>query len=215
MNLFNLRKWVANALSTWHIYLTCNHIFFTMPPLAPPRRTWGDARYTISIFQSLSHHQHTSTARLLAFWSGWGDLQSRFYSYWFSPVLLQYLPCRSWKQHLEVAAFGVRTTQCLKKERTWLTSSAGMEKFYRKHFPKLKTVQVGYMGGKLDDPSHVILHCVWRAALKLMYRPIPLTLNRYEDVCSGLTGHAEVVHLEYDPAEVSYRELGMRNSWVH
>ncbi len=34
------------------------------------------------------------------------------------------------------------------------------------------------------------------------------TLNpTYEDVCSGRTGHAEVVRLVYDPAQVSSREL--------
>ena len=26
----------------------------------------------------------------------------------------------------------------------------------------------------------------------------------YKDVCTGTTGHAEVVHLEYDPSTVSY-----------
>ncbi len=30
---------------------------------------------------------------------------------------------------------------------------------------------------------------------------------RYEDVCTGTTGHAEVVKLRYDPAQVSVREL--------
>ena len=41
---------------------------------------------------------------------------------------------------------------------------------------------VGYSGGKLEDPS-------------------------YQDVCSGRTGHAEVVQVEYDPAKVSYDRL--------
>lgn len=40
----------------------------------------------------------------------------------------------------------------------------------------------GYMGGHTDDPS-------------------------YREVCSGATGHAEVVQITFDPSEVSYREL--------
>lgn len=41
---------------------------------------------------------------------------------------------------------------------------------------------VGYMGGSFKNPT-------------------------YDDVCSGQTGHAEVVQVEYDPARVSYDEL--------
>ena len=41
---------------------------------------------------------------------------------------------------------------------------------------------VGYMGGKTDNPT-------------------------YKDVCTDTTGHAEVVHVEFDPAEVSYEQL--------
>jgi len=41
---------------------------------------------------------------------------------------------------------------------------------------------VGYEGGTLDDP-------------------------RYEDVCSGETGHAEVVQVDFDPEVVSFDHL--------
>ena len=34
----------------------------------------------------------------------------------------------------------------------------------------------------------------------------------YEEVCSGLTGHAEVVHVVFDPAAVSYEDL-LRVFW--
>jgi peptide-methionine (S)-S-oxide reductase len=41
---------------------------------------------------------------------------------------------------------------------------------------------VGYMGGSLKNPT-------------------------YEDVCTNKTGHAEVIHIEYDPSVVSYEGL--------
>ncbi len=42
--------------------------------------------------------------------------------------------------------------------------------------------EVGFMGGTLPDPS-------------------------YRQVCTGRTGHAEVVHVSYDPSVVTYGEL--------
>lgn len=47
--------------------------------------------------------------------------------------------------------------------------------------------RVGYLGGSFDNPS-------------------------YKDVCSGSTGHAEVVEVTYDPSKVSYDEL-LRVFW--
>ena len=48
--------------------------------------------------------------------------------------------------------------------------------------PGVKNVVSGYAGGKTLHPS-------------------------YEDVCSGSTGHAEVVKIEYDPAQVTLEKL--------
>ena len=46
----------------------------------------------------------------------------------------------------------------------------------------VESVKSGYAGGTVPNP-------------------------RYDDVCTGRTGHAEVVQVTFDPAEVSFREL--------
>jgi len=46
----------------------------------------------------------------------------------------------------------------------------------------VEKVESGYMGGHVKNPT-------------------------YKEVCSGLTGHAEVIQLMYDPTEVTYDEL--------
>ena len=46
----------------------------------------------------------------------------------------------------------------------------------------VERVRSGYSGGAAPDPS-------------------------YEDVCKGTTGHAEVVQVDFDPTEISFREI--------
>jgi peptide-methionine (S)-S-oxide reductase len=48
--------------------------------------------------------------------------------------------------------------------------------------PGVKDAVVGYLGGTLANPT-------------------------YKDVCTGRTGHAEVVQVTYDPSEVTYDQL--------
>ncbi len=57
----------------------------------------------------------------------------------------------------------------------------GIEAAYRQ-VPGVTETAVGYMGGNLENPT-------------------------YKDVCSGRTNHAEVIHVTFDPAKVSYEQL--------
>src|SRR3989337_1915441 len=57
----------------------------------------------------------------------------------------------------------------------------GVEAAFRKIEGVVSTT-VGYSGGSSKNPT-------------------------YRDVCSGRTGHAEVVQVEYDPSKTSYEEL--------
>ncbi len=57
----------------------------------------------------------------------------------------------------------------------------GVEAAFRR-VPGVIETAVGYAGGGLENPT-------------------------YEDVCSGRSGHAEVVRVGFDPAKVSYAQL--------
>lgn len=46
----------------------------------------------------------------------------------------------------------------------------------------VQAVESGYTGGRIRNPS-------------------------YREVCSGMTGHAEVVQLKFDPSQVSFRDI--------
>ena len=62
----------------------------------------------------------------------------------------------------------------------------GVEAAFRQ-LPGVKSTAVGYAGGATENPT-------------------------YREVCTDRTGHAEVVEVEYDPAQISYEKL-METFW--
>jgi methionine-S-sulfoxide reductase len=57
----------------------------------------------------------------------------------------------------------------------------GTEEYFRR-LPGVDSTEVGYSGGTAVDPS-------------------------YEEVCTGRTGHAESLRIEFDPAKISFPAL--------
>lgn len=64
----------------------------------------------------------------------------------------------------------------------------GVEAFFKK-VPGVTSTTVGYTGGHVADPN-------------------------YEKVCTGTTGHAEAIEIEFDPAASSFEKL-LDLFWEH
>ena len=73
-------------------------------------------------------------------------------------------------------------SKSLKEQATFAAGCFwGVEAAYQS-VPGVLSTAVGFMGGDLENPT-------------------------YEDVCMRNTNHAEVVHIEYDPEQISYEQL--------
>lgn len=92
-------------------------------------------------------------------------------------------------KHLKLApaatptVLGTKDIQAMEHQHATFAAGCfwGIEEAFRQR-PGVIATAVGYMGGTTTDPT-------------------------YEQVCSDRTGHAEVVHVEFDPQVVSYAEL--------
>lgn len=74
-----------------------------------------------------------------------------------------------------------RSTTTMEKATFGAGCFWGVEEAFRK-MPGVVSTAVGYSGGTFENPT-------------------------YRDVCTGRTGHAEVVQVDYDPSKVTFEEL--------
>ncbi len=84
---------------------------------------------------------------------------------------------RGWQEY----PAGLRDNEVMEKATFGAGCFWGVEAAFRQVKGVLSTA-VGYSGGHFPNPT-------------------------YKDVCSGRTGHAEVVEVEYDPSQVAYDDL--------
>lgn len=101
------------------------------------------------------------------------------YKYFFT-ILLFLAGCNTNENNIRLEASSLENKELVKA-----TFGSGCFWCTEAVFERLKgvySVRSGYSGGKKENPT-------------------------YEEVCSGKTGHAEVIQIEYDPEEISYDEI--------
>src|ERR1700740_407771 len=97
-------------------------------------------------------------------------------------------PCAGWRRSQRIGAnfhAGPLMEESQMSEHEVATLAGGCFWCLEAAFQDLKgveNVQSGYAGGRVANPS-------------------------YEDVCTGTTGHAEVVQITFDPQVVSFEDL--------
>ena len=104
---------------------------------------------------------------------------SRFSKFWIAPVLLMFLSAAT---SADEPKSKEKTSE---KKMETATFGGGCFWCVEAVFQRMKGVEKivsGYSGGKIENPT-------------------------YEQVCSGRTGHAEVIQVTFDPAVAKYKDL--------
>lgn len=83
------------------------------------------------------------------------------------------------------------------------------QKWFKKTFTKgISNIRVGYLGGSLEKPTYQVRFLRILRTLRRRLRILQANTHQSpQQVCSGKTGHAEVVTMNYDPDTVSYKDL--------
>jgi peptide-methionine (S)-S-oxide reductase len=114
-----------------------------------------------------------------------------------------------------MSIFGTRRTQLVSREDA-LPGRATPMPVPERHVVLEAPLSPPYPAG--TEVAEFALGCFWGAERKFWPTPGVVSTSvgyeggytpnpTYEEVCSGLTGHAEAVRVVYDPARISYPEL--------
>jgi len=85
-------------------------------------------------------------------------------------------------------------------------------------------IRVGYMTMRSSEIAYFATGCFWGAERRFWNLPGVISTSvgymggarpnpSYEQVCTGVTGHAEMVAVEFDPTLITYRRL-LEEFWV-